>query len=106
MIDKILEAVLGCLGALFAIVISFFAWKFKKHKEKEEQLEQEKERAKDIFESYNRAMGKTQSHYNTLLAKDKNGSYVLKLDPDIREALLKDLEEELQYYHHFDRVKI
>lgn len=106
MIDQILETLLGCASAIFAIVVGFFAWKFKKYKEKEEKHEQEIERAKDIFESYNRAMGKTQSHYNLLLAKDENGDYVLKLDPNIREALLKDLEDEIKHYHYFDRIKL
>lgn len=100
---QVLIPILSTILAALAGVVVFLCKRYQRIKtEKDEALE----RYKNIAESYNRGMGKTKSHYNLFSAKDKNGNYAVELEPDIRQSLLKDFEEELQYYHKFDRVKI
>ena len=94
----LLEILLPIITALSGL-ITFLIVRIKKFMiDKEKQ----RERSNRINEAYNYCGAVTDTFIRIFEAKTSDGSYAIKLDPDIREALLREAHYLSETYHSFD----
>lgn len=106
MTELLLEILLPILSTILTSLSGAIVWLIKQ-KKKEYLIRKElEERQSKINEKYNKTAGVIEDQLNLWKSKKSNGEYAIKLEPDVREGLIKTDEQILKEYHYFDRVKL